>query len=131
MPSRDGKALCCFPAFFALDHQLEEFRKVSTQATFVPGSGLPLAVLETRRTLRLPDVTQEAHFPLDKAARQSGLKAGVGVPILAGDEVIAVLAFFLREPCPEDERFVDVIVAVAAQIGLVIERKRAEEALRK
>jgi GAF domain-containing protein len=59
-----------------------------------------------------------------------GLKAALGIPILSGDEVLAVVEFFLREPRREDARLVNVITAVAAQLDLVMERKRAEQRLR-
>ncbi len=58
-----------------------------------------------------------------------GLKAAVGIPILSGDEVIAVIEFFVQESRAKNERLVNVIAAVAAQLGLVMERKRAEEKL--
>jgi C4-dicarboxylate-specific signal transduction histidine kinase len=64
-------------------------------------------------------------------AQEAGLKAAFAVPIAAGDRVIAVIEFFLREPQGEDERLIKVIAAVAAQLDLAIERKRAEEQLRK
>ena len=41
-----------------------------------------------------------------------------------------MIEFFMREPRREDERLVKVITAVAAQLDLVIERKRAEQTLR-
>jgi signal transduction histidine kinase len=59
-----------------------------------------------------------------------GLKAALGIPILSGDEVLAVVEFFLREPRREDERLVTAITAVAAQLDLVMEHKRAEQTLR-
>ena len=59
------------------------------------------------------------------------LKAALALPILSGDEVIAVIEFFMREPRDEDERMVKVITAVAAQLDLALERKRAEEQLRR
>ena len=64
-----------------------------------------------------------------KAAAKVGLKAAVGIPILSGDEVIAVIEFFVQESRAENERLVKVITAVAAQLDLVMERKRAEEKL--
>jgi C4-dicarboxylate-specific signal transduction histidine kinase len=63
--------------------------------------------------------------------RESGLKAALALPILSGDQVIAVIEFFMREPQDEDERLVKVITAVAAQLDLAIERKRAEEQVRR
>jgi PAS domain S-box-containing protein len=83
-----------------------------------------------RQPVWIPDVTEDLNFPRADFARSCGLKAGLGVPILSGDEVIAVLEFFLHETRDQDERLVEVICAVAAQIDLMVERRRAAEALR-
>jgi signal transduction histidine kinase/CheY-like chemotaxis protein len=49
------------------------------------------------------------------------------VPIeAAGKDVLAVLAFFMAEEKEEDRRLVDFVSAAAAQLGPVIQRKRAE-----
>ena len=79
----------------------------------------------------MKDVTQDPNFPRAVLARESGLKAALGVPILSGNEVIAIIEFFMSEPRDEDERMVKVITAVAAQLDLALERKRAEENLRR
>jgi GAF domain-containing protein len=55
------------------------------------------------------------------------LKTGVGIPIVSDDKVIAVLEFFMRESRDQNERLVNVIAAVAAQLNLVMEQKRAVE----
>ena len=59
----------------------------------------------------------------------AGLKTAVGIPILSGDKVIAVIEFFMRESRSENEQLVKVIAAVAAQLDLLMERKRAAEEL--
>jgi PAS domain S-box-containing protein len=51
------------------------------------------------------------------------------VPILADDQVLAVLVFFMFESRQEDRRLVELITAVAAQLGAVIQRKQVEVAL--
>src|SRR5262245_36948124 len=60
----------------------------------------------------------------------SDLKGALAIPIVGEDTVVAVLEFFVQEPRDEDERLTRVIATVAAQLDLVIERKRAEQALR-
>jgi adenylate cyclase len=59
-----------------------------------------------------------------------GLKAGFGVPITAEGEVLAILVFFMFEAREEDRGLVELVSAVATQLGSVLQRKRAEEALR-
>jgi len=127
----DGSALDCCPASFATIAGTAEFRKLSREFPILPGVGLPGRVWVSRQPAWVRDVTLDANFPRAEAARKNGLKAALGVPILSGDEVIAVLEFYLCEARDEDEHLVKVIAAVAAQIGLVIERKRAEEELRR
>jgi PAS domain S-box-containing protein len=130
VPNDEGTALSCCPAWFATDPNLEEFRTYTKNFRFNRGVGLPGSVWALRQPVWMADVTKEPNFPRVKFAEKCGLKAGLGVPILSGNEVTAVLEFFLRETREEDERLVKVISAVAAQIDLMVERRRAEAALR-
>jgi PAS domain S-box-containing protein len=130
VPLADRKALECCHAWYAEDPRLKSFVNHSRDTLMQPGVGLPGRVWESRRPLWVRDVTRDSNFPRFKFAEESGLKAALGVPILSSDEVIAVLEFYLRETREEDERLVNLITAVAAQIGLVCSRKLAEEKLR-
>lgn len=130
LPNEEGTALSCCPAWFAAATNLENFRAGTKDFVFTAGVGLPGRVWALGEPVWIADVTQDTNFPRAEFARKSGLKAGLGVPIRSGDEVIAVLEFYLRETRDEDERLVKVISAVAAQIGLMIERTRAKDALR-
>ncbi|UXE61271.1 MAG: GAF domain-containing protein [Woronichinia naegeliana WA131] len=58
------------------------------------------------------------------------LKGALGVPILVQDQVIAVLVFFTTQVRETDPHLVKVVSAVAQQLGLVLERKQIEVALR-
>src|SRR5262245_42167810 len=129
LPGHDGTVLVCSPAWFSSVGGLEKFRHTSEGVNFHPGIGLPGRVWVSKQPEWIVDVTLDANFPRADAAREVGLKAALGIPILSGDEVLAVIEFFLREPQREDERLVRVIVTVAEELGLVIGRKRAEESL--
>ena len=130
IPRHDGTVLDCSSAWFSVVSGLEEFRRYSDTTTFLPGVGLPGRVWSSKRMVWVQDVTSDPNFPRAEVAGEIGLKAALALPILSGDEVLAVIEFFMREPRREDERLVKVITAVAAQLDLIIERKRAEQTLR-
>jgi PAS domain S-box-containing protein len=129
VPRQDGVVLDCSPAWFPGVGGLAKFRATSEEVSFPPGIGLPGRVWASKQPAWIVDVTLDANFPRAEVASEVGLKAALGIPILSGDDVLAVIEFFLREPQREDERLVGVIVTVAAELGRVIERKRAEESL--
>jgi PAS domain S-box-containing protein len=117
-------------AWFTVVAGLEHFRAVSQATRFLPGVGLPGRVWASGQPAWIRDVTLDANFPRAHAAREVGLKGALGIPIVAGGQVVAVIEFFVQEPRDEDERMMKVIATVAAQLDLVLERKQAEEALR-
>ncbi len=131
IPREDGTVLDCSPAWFSSVSGVEAFRAFSEKSPFLPGIGLPGRVWVSKEPAWIQDLTQDKNFPRFPTAEASGLRAGFGIPILTNNQVIAVLEFFMRESQPEDSGLVSVISAVAAQLGLAIERKAAEEAQKK
>src|SRR4029077_6752370 len=131
VPNQDGTVLDCGPVCFCCgEGGLTKFRVASEGSHFRPGVGLPGRVWELKRPAWIEDVKQDPNFPRTKAAAKVGLKAAVGIPILSGDEVLAVIEFFVRESRAEDERLVKVITTIAEQLDLVMDRQRAQEAVR-
>src|SRR6266481_1711965 len=129
VPNKDGSVLVCDSDWFSGGGDLQEFRVASERIHFKPGVGLPGRVWESKQAAWIEDVRQDPNFPRTIAAKSVGLKTAVGIPILSGDKVIAVIEFFMRESRSENEQLVRVIVAVAANLDLVMERKRAAEEL--
>ena len=125
VPRQDKSVLDCDAAWFS-DAGLEKFRAVSVGLSLPLGRGLPGRVWSSKQPVWLEDATLDPNFPRAESAKESGLKAALAVPILADDEIVAVIEFFLSEQRAEDTRLVKVIAAVAAQLGLVLERKRME-----
>jgi PAS domain S-box-containing protein len=130
IPRQDGTVLDCGPAWFSAGPDLEIFREQSEKTTFLPGMTLPGLVWSSKQPVWLQDVTLDTSFSRVQVARKVGLKAALGVPILSGDEVLAVIEFFMHELRCEDEQIVKLITTVAAELDLVIKRKRAEQTLR-
>jgi PAS domain S-box-containing protein len=130
IPRQDGTVLDCSPAWFSTGPDLEEFRAQSEATTFLPAMTLPGLVWSSKQPVWIENVTLDTSFSRVQVARKVGLKAALGVPILSGDEVLAVIEFFMHELRREDEQFVKLITAVAVELDLVLKRKRAEQTLR-
>ncbi len=111
--------------------QFETFRKVTDATSFARGVGLPGRVLATGKPAWIIDVTKDSNFPRAKLAEDIGVKAGFGFPVLVGTEVVAVLEFFSAEAMEPDEPLLEVMGHIGTQLGRVIERMRAEEALQR
>ncbi len=105
------------------------FREETERTRFVPGVGLLGRVLETRQPAWSEDVGADPGF-IRKVAREVGLRAGFAFPILAGKEVVGALEFFSTEPVIPEASLLEVMSHIGAQLGRVVERVRAQEALR-
>ena len=72
----------------------------------------------------------EEIYPRVTVAKECGVRAGLGVPIISDDEVLAVLVFLMLECQQKDRQLVDIVSAVATQLGSVIRKKLVEEQFR-
>nr|WP_242040756.1 PAS domain-containing protein [Coleofasciculus sp. FACHB-1120] len=111
---------------------LREFRLQSEMLKFAPGIGLPGRVWLSKQPEWIPDASIQPppFFMRTQFARDCGLKAGFAVPIISKERVVAILTFFLFESRPKDKRLVELVSAVAAHLGTVMQQKQAEAALR-
>src|ERR1044072_1266897 len=132
VPNREGTVLDLVSAWYCGDGdgELKPFRTVSETSHFAQGLGLPGRVWESKRPAWVENVTDDPNFPRSAAARIAGLKTGVGIPILSGQRVIAVLEFFMRESRAQNERLLNVIASVAGQLDLLHRATHAEAAAR-
>ena len=130
VPNPEGTVLDFVSAWYCGDGELKPFRTVSEASHFKPGVGLPGRVWKSKRPAWVENVTDDPNFPRSAAARIAGLKTGVGIPILSGNQVIAVLEFFMRESRAQSERLLNVIASVAGQLDLLHRATHAEAAAR-
>lgn len=130
IPNFNGTILKCSPAWYGSNQNLEKFRQLSEGFTFTPGTGLPGRVWTSKQSEWIYDVStqEETVFLRQQFVKEVGFKAGVGIPVIDHNQVLAVLVFFMFEPCEEDKRLVEIVSTVATQLGSLLQRKRAEEA---
>ena len=131
IPDAEGTVLQSAPGWYASNPRMDSFRSQSEKLTFARNIGLPGRVWASKQPEWVEDISQGyPDFLQSEIALEIGFKAGFGVPILVGDEVLAVLVFFKVSYCRKDARFIDIFNAVATQLGSLIQRKQAEELLR-
>ena len=110
--------------------QFARFRAATAGTTLHAGSGPAGRALASG----VPEwILGDQAWPDDPravTAAADGIRAGFGFPVTVGREVVAVLEFFACDASPPDPALLKVMTNIGAQLGRVVERNRAEEALR-
>lgn len=130
VPTADGTRFVKSPAWYGTIDDFTPFVAQSVGTQFRPAEDMVGRAWTTRQPVWVPDVTLDVNFLRSEGARAVGLRSGMAFPVIAGADVVAVLAFFLKEERREDEQLIKLVATVAAHVGLAIQRKRAEERLR-
>jgi len=107
----------------------EVWGAVCRQQTFLPGVGLPGRIWSSGRAAWIADVTKDAGFPRAPVAAPEGLYAAVGWPVRLGRDLRAVLGFYSHEVREPDDDLLEMMAAVAGQIGQFLERRQTERRL--
>ncbi len=130
IPRADGKVLECVFAWHGSD-AFKEFFELSRELKSPPNMGLPGRVWASHQPLWIEDLLKAPGnelFQIEKAI-EKGVRSVLGVPVMVGKRVAAVLVFFRLQPCEESRRLKDWIAALATHLGLVIQKRRIEEKL--
>ena len=109
--------------------QFPEFSAISRGMTFQRGIGLPGRVWASATPAWIPDVVADRNFPRAPVAAREGLHAAFGFPVLLRGEVFGVMEFFSREIREPDEQLLSMLTTVSNQIGMFIDRRRAQDEL--
>ncbi|WP_165252233.1 response regulator [Paludisphaera soli] len=126
----DG-VLRCAAIWHAPTFRPEEFVDLSRRTTFAPGIGLPGRVWASGRPAWIPDVVEDSNFPRAKAAARAGLHGALGFPVVVGRDVLGVVEIFSAEIRQPDDELLQILTAIGSQVGQLIKRGEAEEALRR
>jgi predicted signal transduction protein with EAL and GGDEF domain len=105
------------------------FRRATETMEFRSHMGLPGRVLASAEPAWIADVALDGNFFRAQTALQGGLRSAFAFPVLAGAEVVAVLEFFADRVIPRDDFLLHLMGQIGAQLGRVVERRRAEDQL--
>lgn len=108
--------------------RLVDFRRFTALLRISCGEGIVGRVVQSGRPIAILDLAV-CDDPRCFLAVPLGLRAALAVPVLAGDEVAAVLEFFSTEPVDRIDRFFEVVPNLGIELGHVIERERLERAI--
>ncbi|MEG3986151.1 PAS domain S-box protein [Microcoleus sp. S28C3] len=133
IPDANGTFLEHSETWYASDRDLDRFGRESKKIRFAAGVGIPGRIWSTRKVEWIEDfsIANKYLFARSQMATVLGLKSCFGVPICASSNVLAVLVFCKRDRSVMEPRIVELVKAVATQLGAHIQRKQAEEELRK
>ncbi|MEG4419102.1 PAS domain S-box protein [Microcoleus sp. LAD1_D5] len=133
IPSANGTCLEHSETWYASDRDLDMFGNESKKIRFAAGVAVPGRIWSTRNVEWIEDISVAKNhlFARSQMAASVGLKGCFGVPIHASSKVLAVLVFCKRDRSIMEPRIVELVKAVATQLGDHIQRKQAEEELRK
>jgi signal transduction histidine kinase/DNA-binding response OmpR family regulator len=117
--------------YMADEERYRAFQETTKQLLAPAGIALPKQVLDTGEAAWVIDADPaDERYPRAAAAAQAGLRTWMIFPVLVGNQVQAFLEFFSTEPAEPEPALVSLVNDVGTQTGRVLERMRADEALR-
>lgn len=130
----DQSKKCLIPSdiwYFKNRSKFTTFKKITDKTNFKSGIGLPGRALEEKQPVWVKDAQKDNNFPRAKQALDIGIHSGFAVPILVRNKVFAVLEFFSVEIFNLNRDVMDAMLFVAIKVAAVIERKQADDKIKK
>jgi PAS domain S-box-containing protein len=124
---REANVLRWVKCWHAASAALAELEAVQRQVTFAPGTGVAGSVWSSGQAIWIEDISALDGYI--KGAANRGLRTAVTFPVVSGGVVLTVMQLFSQEVVQADDQVLQMLMAIADQVGPLIERQRAEEAL--
>jgi PAS domain S-box-containing protein len=108
-----------------------QFTAVTSAVTFQRGIGLPGRAWEQDAPVWIGELATDGSFARVRSAHETGLRSAMAGPIRGDGGVVGVIEFFSAEPREKDEATIAMMHSVASQVGLYVERRRADVAVQR
>jgi PAS domain S-box-containing protein len=125
-----GEVLVCSPSWYHSGYGFEKLHAASEQLDYQRGEGLPGLAWATGKPQLLPDVRDPEQYDRAAQAQRAGVREAMAVPVMGAAGAVAVLELFVTHERAGEPGRLERIAKVAAELGPLVERRRAEEALR-
>jgi PAS domain S-box-containing protein len=109
--------------------QLAEFTAAGRQIGLGPNAGVPGRAWSTREQLWTSDLSRLPPGTFFRQSKAVGLRSACAIPVLLGEEVAGVLAFFSRQVLKRDDQMAHLLAATVSQVSQFLQRRRAERLL--
>jgi PAS domain S-box-containing protein len=106
---------------------LEEVRRLS----FSSGQGLPGRAWHEGRAVWSAELNRDPLFSHQELADDAGLQSAAAFPIQSAGELFGVLELFTLRRLEYDPALANMMTAIGSEIGQFVQRRSAEEALRR
>ncbi len=126
-----GEVLDCAEIWSSSHVDVTDFERVNSEAELRRGDGLAGRVWASGEPEWIADLENADDYTNAKLALACGMSSAYAVPIHVGGQVLHVLEFFSPKVSLADPELLQTLGAIATALGHMIERKRADEALRK
>jgi two-component system, NarL family, sensor histidine kinase UhpB len=110
---------------------LQAFLEHRRRLSLPPGEGLPGRVWRERRAVSVGDLSVDLQFQAREIAERAGLQSAMAFPIQSTADFFGVIEFFTARQMEHDPMLLNMMTAIGSEIGQFINRRRAEEALRR
>jgi PAS domain S-box-containing protein len=114
-----------------LTPELKYFVQENRRLSFALGAGLPGRVWQERRAMWISELSREPGFERPDLAAKAHLQSAFAFPILNAGNFFGVLEFFSRRSMDQDQTLLNMMSAIGSEIGQFVQRRNAEEALRR
>ena len=111
--------------------RFHEFHLATQSVPAQIGNGLAGRVYSSGKALWIPDIRSEANLNPAWQIENLGLKSAYGFPLLIGNDVVGVMEFFSELEKGPDEKLLEIMAHLGAQLGRVVEWQRTQAELQR
>ncbi|MEC4983856.1 MAG: diguanylate cyclase [Oscillatoria sp. PMC 1068.18] len=132
IPNEQGTMLESSRGWYGRNSSLRKFRQKSEKLTFAPNVGLAGRIWLSQKPEWIEDISNVSKKICirSRIADEVNLKATFGVPIIVDDLVLAIIVLYKQTSLKKEPHLIELVEAVANQLGSFIQQKKAEAAIR-